>query len=238
MSTYTISTLITENLEEESSKNFWENYNQSFLNTPGREVENLVMGLNCSYKSYTRMFFDEYHLNLYLNKANKNILQLGANTGEFLKELNVAGWETMGWDFSPTAIKLLKNNKIKCREIDLNAVEHSKLLYENELKNDLKENSHLFSFRVLEYLKPEALKLLLLHLINHSKKGCIFFFAYNTKLKEPETDLTYHYIPSNYIPSFFGARTDMEFLKLIQSPPEAQASPFCDEIFLVKKRIE
>jgi hypothetical protein len=167
---------------------------------------------------HTRDFFkEEIRLCALLKSSNDPILQFGISVGSYLISNKFSEKRSIiGYDHSPTAIEHLQKNNINARAIDLNALdENNELNYKSVLKNDLSVSSQLLFIRVLEYLNPEAVKLLMLAILDEAKKGTSLFveiFNPNKIVYEGSSVNFFTPIPLGYVPSFFAPRTDMEII--------------------------
>ncbi|MBA4697520.1 MAG: hypothetical protein H2069_09070 [Legionella sp.] len=80
----------------------------------------------------------------------------------------------MGYEYIEDTIDHMKTKKIPVRKIDLNHFKNEKLTYEENLQENLKDQTNNFAIRILNYLQPEALRLLMLSLMNFIAKGSKF----------------------------------------------------------------
>jgi hypothetical protein len=153
--------------------------------------------------SFAQVFMRQLNLESYLYNADRSILQFGCSKGYFLGEYKAKGWRVKGYDYSLAAGGCLSLAEIPYRHFNLNTI------YKNEdaevkdqgaeLKSDIASHQNIIAIRIFEYLNPDALKLLLFSIIDHSKPETRFIFAS-------------HSIKPGYVPSFFGGRTDFETL--------------------------
>lgn len=170
------------------------------------------------FDDHTRDFFkEEIRLCTLLKSSNDPIIQFGISVGSYLMSNKFSEKRSIiGYDNSPTAIEHLRNNSIHARDIDLNALdENNELAYKSVLKNDLSISSQLLFIRVLEYLNPEAVKLLMLTIIDEAQKGTSLFveiFNPNKSVFEESSIDFFTPIPLGYVPSFFAPRTDMDII--------------------------
>ena len=137
----------------------------------------------------------------------------------------------MGYDYSLTSTKILTKKGIPHRHIDLDKlVDENTLAYQDELTHDLGETTNILAIRILEYIDPRAQLLLIWALIEKAKPGSVYFIINMTHDKA-----LIGTVKPNYIPSFFGARTDMQFKKHIQLPVKPCLEYPPDEVLIVQK---
>lgn len=109
----------------------------------------------------------------HLLSNNDLVIQFGIGIGEcFDSHRNVIGYE-----YSQPAIEYLNKNKpfIKTRFQDLNALnkEKTKLQYDAQLKKDLKVKANIFLINILEFLTDDAIRLLMLAIIDYAQTGSV-----------------------------------------------------------------
>lgn len=174
----------------------------------------------------------------YLNNSCKSIVQFGAANGKPIDSYQQQGWSVVAYDNSIESINILKNKNITARHINLNHTKNKELAYQNDLNIDLNSETNIFAIRILEYLKPEALILLIFNMINLAKPGSTYFIMGHYKTSNCHTAYV-----RNYFASFFAARTDMEILlhrdeKSHQFKNKANKPPIIenDEILIIRKR--
>ena len=188
---------------------YWEKFNSK---TDKDSVEIKLNGEIKAAKSFTHLFFAEYKLTDFLNQDCKRILQLGASTGNFLEQYKENNWDVIGYDYSKKSIEKMQIKHISSRLIDLNSTDlicsQLRLTYQDQLQADLIKPTNILAIRVMQYLSPSALQLLIFNLINLSSPSTTFFIvgSINTEKSCKKDDRR----TQNYIASFFGARTDME----------------------------
>lgn len=152
--------------------------------------------------------------------STKRIIQLGISTGDFLQEIasDNSTRKIIGYDISSTAIDYITSKGLQGRLVDLNEINTTKkcLAYQSALENDLSLSADILAVRILEYLDPGALILLLFALINLSKPNTMFYFdIFSAKfddLTQFQFTNNYQYLKENYVASFFAPRTDMQFV--------------------------
>ncbi|MBA4697714.1 MAG: hypothetical protein H2069_10100 [Legionella sp.] len=194
-----------------ANKDMWETYSR--LNKAAVFFE----GNPILVSSMTRFFITTHALDIYLNDSKK-IFQLGAFHGEMLAEYKSNGYSVMGYEYIEHAIEHMKTKGIPVRKIDLNHFTNDKLLYEKNLQEDLKDKTNIFAIRILHYLQPEALRLLMLSLMNLTAKDTTIIIVDSVTTKKP----------ANFYASFFGARTDMKIdLLKTTDPTQKQVDQIC-----------
>lgn len=162
--------------------------------------------------SFSRMFFDKFSLGLYLNASSKKMLQLGAYSGEFLAEIKDRGWDVKGYDFSNEAIKWLTKREIPCQQVDLNNTPMATAYLKSDISSDPRPINFV-AIRLLQYLEDKPLVALMHFLLNNAAQDSRYIIVSATSLENTSKALT-----KNYLSSFFGARTDMKFLLMTNTP--------------------
>lgn len=192
--------------EKLSKSEIWELMNQDKLSSPKM------------LHDHTRDFFkEEIRLCILLKSSNYPILQFGISLGSYLINNKFSDKRPIiGYDNSPTAIEHLQKNSIDARAIDLNSLDqNNELAYKSVLKHDLSVSSQLLFIRVLEYLNPQAVKLLMFAILETAPKGTTVFveiFSPDISIFKSSSVDFFTPIPSGYIPSFFAPRTDMDIV--------------------------
>jgi len=218
-------------------KEKWEQYNTNNQNEHC-EIFTVVSGKKQTARTYTHLFFQQYGLNAHLNNDHKRILQLGASSGLFLDKYKKEGWDVMGYDYTQSSIEYMQSRDIPCKLIDLNSITGSQLSYKAELNTDLTEPTNIFAIRILQYLDPSALTLLIFDLMNLAPNHSTFFIINSIKKYQNNPNCQ-----PNYIASFFAPRTDFSFLKnkmthdnVIENPDlDSTEDNQIDQILVVKK---
>lgn len=200
----------------------WNGYNSTAIESKGNSF------------TYTFFLDPKFNLQELLNQNRKSALQLGACIGDYAEYLVKDGWHVSAYDYSDEAVKYLKTKKdLFVKKIDLNKTNNNELEYNNELSADLEQSENVIAVRILTYLDRKALTLLMFSMIDKAKSNTRFFFInYTSNKADPEA------FPHNYIPSFFGGRTDAKFIKLCHISeliPESEPH-LLNEIFVFKKR--
>lgn len=205
----------------------WEKYNETDETTHSLTLRRIKGSTKeDSVESYSKTFFQEQNLSKYLNPS-KAIVQLGAANGVFLEDYKKSGWSVIGYDYSQAAITKLKNKGIETRMVDLNLIDDQQL---EQLACDIVNPTNILLIRVLQYLELPALNFLLWYLIDKSAPGSVFFIAGNSNSEEKKNfELPITTRLANYKASFFGGRTDMEFLV------DRQVY-YNDELLVIRKR--
>ncbi len=222
-------TLINDYPEEERRE-----YNQDMASS----TENHVVYINdkrCEAFSYTQLFMNAFKFDAYLNSDYKNMVQFGASTGDVLGKYQDKGWNTIGYEVDDIGVSEMAKKGITTRKIDLNSIElkTNKLSYEAQLETDLALPTHIILVRTLHYLQDSAIKLLIFKLIDEAKPGSVFFISGMVQLHNKKDDSN-PMLLSNYIPSFFGPRSDMEF-KHLSVNESKQSCTRLEEVMIVRK---
>jgi hypothetical protein len=213
----------------------WDEYNlltMRFSLTIHRSPENIDAKISDNVLSYTHDFFEKHNLAQYLNVNCNYMLQLGASNGKFLADYNEKGWNVLGYDFSQPAINYMIGRGVGAKKIDLNAIDESgELNYKTTLSADISSPVNILIIRTLQHLDINALNLLLFAMIDNAAPGSVFFIADCVDQYNPATMMTAAATTKTrgYKASFFGARTDMEFLKFTHVNAD-------DELLVIRKR--
>lgn len=153
--------------------------------------------------------------------ATTGVIQLGISTANYLtRYCSLSTRCIFGYDYSPVAIDHVSKKGVSGRLVNLNRINRNndkQLDYHDVLKADLAASRAVLIIRTLEYLNPEAVKLLIFTLLDLSKPDTKFYleiFTVNCKdtVKESSMREFHHNLEPGYIPSFFAPRTDIKFL--------------------------
>ncbi len=213
----------------------WDKHNQERLESHSHK------------KDQTKSFFDHIPIQHQqkFNSSSKRVIQIGIGTGAYIGN-NCSSKSVIGYDFSKTAIASIEEKGYIGRLLDLGEL-HPKnkrqLAYHDLLRKDLAVPAEIVMIRVLEYLNPEAVKLLILSMIDLAKPDSKFYFDIWNGHKRNKTDLLgnlcYFPIEHGYIPSFFAARTDVEFLSYglcdLANNENVEQDEKCVERLIVRK---
>jgi hypothetical protein len=191
----------------------WEKYNHDMLNPTGQ------LPPVCTDNFITKL---PKYLSAELDSSYSLVIQFGVATGTGIrKALTAKDRGIIGYDYSDSAMQGLKKNNIQSRKIDLNEIDpkSNSLAYFNQLKQDLQTPAHIFLIRILEYIRPEAMALLLLALRDQSQPGTRFYFENHYREKSgkiiPEAGIIFDYpVPYQLISSFFSPWPDFKNLHL------------------------
>lgn len=138
-------------------------------------------GIKLEIKSYTHFFLEQFNSYQFLNTSCADIVQFGQSFGALIEEYKNQHWNVVGYDFSETAFNNLQAKGVPVRLVDLNSIDDNHhLTYEQQLLADTSKITNLLLIRILEYLEPEATMLLLFAIMDHAKKGSVFFIATKT----------------------------------------------------------
>lgn len=204
---------------------YWKEYNH-ILHTGG-----VTRG---GYASYTHKMCQYYRLNDYINPGLKSILQLGVSAAKFIRE-KPKHWNRIGYDY----IEPNKNDFL-FRLLDLNSIDESgaesALAYAAQLQKDLRQPTNIFVIRILEYLTPEASKLLVFALMDYAQPGTRFILVGRALKEQPDNEATHQEAgkpdqraAKHYTATFFATRTDMKLLLHLQAKADE------DEVLIVEK---
>ena len=217
----------------------WENYNTNGAQ-PGSAVVVNINGEEKFFPSYSDYFFDKWKLVTFIDQHNKHMLQFGASTGVFLKKYQDNGWQVMAYDYSGEAVKSLQEKHLPAKQIDLNSVSSShQLNYDSDLTADLSSASNIVSVRILQYLTPEAMCLLVAALMDKAQPNSVFFFVNSIKSEQEVRPTDSEELNRNYIKSFFSPRTDMQILfskATDDADQQYKMGESLDEVLVCKKR--
>ncbi|PJE13410.1 MULTISPECIES: hypothetical protein [Legionella] len=195
----------------------WNNYNTAFQDKGVQAVAYNTLGEKFCTSSYSENHFSNYQFARHLNIPCKRILQFGSSVGRFLTPFVELGWKITAYDFSPQAQEALIQNGVNARLVNLNSRDKEGLTYSSTLKADVSEPVNILLIRILPYLEPEALNLLLLSLITEAAPGSTFFIADNP-------------LPpykAMHTASFFAQRSNFQTLY--------QGNECCDDLLVVRK---
>ncbi|MBX3709582.1 MAG: hypothetical protein KIT56_05940 [Gammaproteobacteria bacterium] len=196
----------------------WNFYNQVKLNKPHTDM--------------TSNFFNAIPVRQkqQFNSSTKRILQLGVSLGEYHHNqyYSSSTRSIIGYDCSQTAIDHVTQKGILGRLVNLDEiVEDGKkhLAYQALLEADLSVPAEILIIRTLEYLSPEAAVLLIISILNLAKPNTEYYFETYSEDKSPEPDIGIIFqrrLQPGYIASFFGPRTDIQFLSYTITHNEEQ----------------
>lgn len=119
--------------------------------------------------------------------------------------------ECIGYDYSENAVSIAANNGVNARLIDLCSINNGQLAYQDMIELDLSVATNIIAIRVLEYLNPQAVILLIFSLMNAAKPGSTLYFETCLINHSPLSKEVCHDIENNYVASFFAPRTDKQF---------------------------
>lgn len=171
------------------------------------------------------------------NRSPRQIIQIGCSSGLYLQELSSKNPEiglgrhrsVIGYDYSKAGLQLLSTNGFTAREVDLSSITpDGELAYQDALATDLSVASDILMIRVLEYLDPKAVVLMLFFIIQHLKPGSrVDIELYDSVNGEDLRQAgVVHAIPVRYVASFFAPRTDMETVYHSVTANEPEDGPF------------
>ena len=172
--------------------------------------------------SLTELFFKLIRPKLKLDYFSSTLptVQFGSSAGAFFFKNNLnTTRKIIGYDFADRAALHLEEKGMQARCVDLNVTtpDGKKLACHDQITQDLAGPCNIFLIRIADQLTPEARKLLIFTLIDNAKPGSVFycetFSLYSKKFRKPDfifDDTT------GFLPSFFGARTDMQFQSIAQ----------------------
>jgi hypothetical protein len=167
----------------------------------------------------TALFFlaiGSKHANEFQSSTNQ-IIQLGISNGSFVTAAaKKSKRKVIGYDYSPVALSALApHENVETRMINLNATNSKKdLAYQAQLEKDFSAVSDVLLIRILEYLNPEAVQLLLFSIIKFARPGSRFYIEILSPLDnapDPTSDMTVSYpLKPGMISSLFAERKDFE----------------------------
>ncbi|MCZ6910912.1 MAG: hypothetical protein O7C56_08520, partial [Rickettsia endosymbiont of Ixodes persulcatus] len=198
-----------------------------------------LMGFN---NSQTELFFkaiSNKHIKEFKSSTSQ-IIQFGISTGDVITRIaKEKHCKVIGYDYSPVALASLKEEKeVETRLVNLNAIEKNKLLYQEQLQIDFERISDVLFIRVLEYLNPEAAKLLIISTINLAKPGSRFYFEVDSPPEDLITPAGIHVayaLKPGTISSLFAKRSDVQVEVLTNKRNDNDQGPNTIERLLIKK---
>jgi len=156
------------------------------------------------------------------------IIQFGVGCAAYHKRFSQAR-RIIGYDYSEVSKNVASSAGVQVRAFNLNAINHAhQLTYEKQLKEDLSFLSDILCIRVLEYLTPEAVGLLMLTLVKHAQPGSRFYFAFlsfPTDQVGPQGTTIAYALKRSKITSFFSDNNAFKIQNLAASQNETKC-PF------------
>jgi hypothetical protein len=211
--------------------NIWNNYSALRLNPLARIT------------NHTELFFNEIDKTLEnkFKSSTNQIIQFGVCNGEYVKNIaSTKNRKIIGYDYSSNALVQLKNKKnIETRLVNLNAIdENNKLYYQKELEDDFSEISDVLLIRILEYLKPEAAKLLMISIMDLAKPGSFFYL----EISSPPSDKAdssgmitmLHSLKRGTISSLFTHRNDIRIKSLDTTKADVEEGNTLERLIIKK----
>ena len=168
--------------------------------------------------SQTRIFFNAIPkpLKNRFSSSTQRILEIGMGNGDYIgKTIGSTGRECIGYDYAENAVSTAASNGIQARLINLKEInEKNQLAYLDTLKADLSVAADILVIRVLEYLGPEAVTLLIFALLDAAKPGSTLYFETYAVCDKKNSlpNFICNEIENGYVASFFAPRTDIKFL--------------------------
>ena len=216
---------------QELSLSIWEAYNEAKIGGTARIDDQTKLFLKQIPDTISKEFED----------STDQVIHFGCGISSYISSL-VTPKTFIGYDYSATAIQSFHNpaqNRFG-RAYDLNQVQGSVLACHERIETDLKHPSNILMVRIIEYLDPNALILLLMHLIQHSKAGSTFYIEVaipcNQQTKEQLTEIGHlHDTPKGYVASFFAPRIDMNFITHTQETKNEHGSIMDVERLIARK---
>lgn len=151
--------------------------------------------------------------------SSKRIIQFGISTGHYVKALCSPSRSVAGYDYSETAINHINDVGMTGRLVDLNQIHpdnNKRLAYQPLLETDLSVSVDILMVRILEYLNPETVMLLIFSLLDLARIDSTFYFEILSYKKESihysSRPIHFYHLQSGYVASFFAPRTDIEFV--------------------------
>lgn len=200
-----------------------------------------LMGMAIS-DSQTELFFkaiSDKHVKEFKSSTSQ-IIQFGISTGDVITRIaKEKHRKVIGYDYSQVALASLKEEKeVETRLVNLNAVEKNELLYQEQLQIDFERISDVLFIRVLEYLNPEAAKLVIISTMNLAKPGSRFYFEVDSPPRDKITPagITVVYaLKPGTISSIFAKRGDLQIEVLTDKKNENDKGTNTIERLLIKK---
>lgn len=208
------------------------------------DAYNSVKGTSQGSINQTKQFFNEIDLEqkeTFLKSSNK-VVQLGCSDGNYISLLPDSK-KIVGYDYAKKSMIYLNKSNMQRRYIDLDETinEGTELSYASELVQDLNVPTDILCIRVLEYLAPDSMSLLLFALINNAKPLSIFYIelSANKPKRDGYDELErlgiHNSYKSGYVASFFAPRTDFQtLLREAHYKKEGPTEAFVEK-FIVQK---
>lgn len=217
---------------QELSLVIWEAYNAE-----------KIQGTTTQLDDQTQLFLKQIPATISkeFEDSTDQVIHFGCGIGSYISSLPTPK-TFIGYDYSPTAIQLFHNPSQKRfgKACDLNQIQGSTLVYHESIEADLKHPSNILMVRIIEYLDPSALILLLMHLIQYSKVDSTFYIEVaipcDQQTKKKLTEIGHlQDTPKGYVASFFAPRIDMKFIAHMQETKDEHGSIMDVERFIVRK---
>lgn len=150
----------------------------------------LSKALGSKLDNQTQLFFESLrkkYLDQFLNSTNQ-IIQFGICNGDYITPIaKQYNRNVIGYDYASIANTIATQKGAQMRPINLNNItaDHE-LAYQAQLEHDFANISDVLLIRVLEYLNPEAVQLLMISMIKLAKPGSRFYI----EILSPQADIT------------------------------------------------
>ena len=151
----------------------------------------------------------------FFNEDERNLLDLGMGQGPLVLPLLSQGWKLTGYENSLQSLQYLNlcfNPEITTGALTVKNKDLNQL--DEELNADIHRYRNITMINVAPFLENASLVNLLFTMMEKAQSGTVFFFccAYRPKLQDLEKSREMFALPKNYIASFFGPRTNIQFL--------------------------
>lgn len=178
--------------------------------------------LGAKLDNQTQLFFESIgntQKEAFLCSASQ-IIQFGIGNGEYAT--NIAkqhNRKIIGYDFAPVANTVASANGAEMRLVNLNATNaNNNLGYQTQLENDFSDVSDVLLIRILEYLNPEAVQLLMISIMNSAKPGSRFYveiLSSQADITGPSGQITVSYsLKPGTVATFFNAKNNFKITNL------------------------
>jgi hypothetical protein len=195
-------------------ENMWNKYHSHKLYAQLTNMPKLDDQTSLFFEAIGKEYTEEFP-----SSTSSQVIQFGIGIGDYWGEIiKKHQLKVIGYDYSPVSIEAATAKGIQMRLVNLNATIDSNLLYLADLERDLSIPSDILFIRVLEYLKPEAVKLLIISVMTMAQPGSKFYFEIfspDKMIGDPSGSITVSYpIKEGTVPSFFNGKNNFKVTTL------------------------
>lgn len=174
----------------------------------------------------------------FLDSTNQ-IIQFGISYGAYVTGVGKRNNRSViGYDYAPDAGKIAVQNGAKMRLQNLNAIKDKELPYKTQLEEDFAAGpSDVFLIRVLEYLNPETVPLLMLSIICLAKLGSRFYIEISSPPADVVTNgvtIVYSLKPGT-VRTFFNGNNGFEITELKSSNHHEEKGNTLERLLIEKR---